>query len=281
MQTLLPLHLVDRGQGDPTLVFLHGFTTDLTDWSPQLNSLSAEFRCVAVDLPGHGKSPAEAAAFPTIESFAAVVNDTLDKLDWKSVVLVGHSLGCRIATETCLQCPDRVLGIAYVEGSMLPTSDPDLAAHRMAQAIDKAGGMEPFVSNLYQHFHVASTPQALREFVSARQPRGQLDFQRNFFVNFVRWETRASRHLAALRVPVLVLQSTVMSPQLERTSLQPGQRTLWMDEVVKNVGDATIEEVLGVGHFTPLEAPDRSTQLICDFVRRWSRASTSAASASC
>ena len=42
------------GAQDPTLIFVHGFACSLEDWDAQVNALSSQFRCVALDLPGHG-----------------------------------------------------------------------------------------------------------------------------------------------------------------------------------------------------------------------------------
>ncbi|MBT2336630.1 alpha/beta hydrolase [Variovorax paradoxus] len=269
MQNEIALHVVDRGQRDPALVFIHGFTTDLTDWNAQVETLAGEFRCVALDLPGHGDSPAAAAPVPSVEAFAKTINATLDRLQLTSAVLVGHSMGCHMATETCLQRPDRIRGIVYVDGSVQPVADPDASMQNVQQAIDKAGGMQRFVANLYQHFFVPGTPQWVRDFALARQDRIDPNYGRTLFLDYIRWATRPVRNLADLRVPVMVLQSTVLSAQLQRTSLRAGERTFWMDEIARNVPDARLETVLGVGHFSPLEAPEQISELIRDFARRF------------
>src|SRR4051794_6803101 len=50
------VNYVVRGTGDPTLIFVHGFACSLDNWEEQLRGLSPSFRCVALDLPGHGGS---------------------------------------------------------------------------------------------------------------------------------------------------------------------------------------------------------------------------------
>ena len=49
------LHVVDRGQG-PTLLFVHGWLNDASVWGGVIEELSGDFRCIAVDLRGHGQS---------------------------------------------------------------------------------------------------------------------------------------------------------------------------------------------------------------------------------
>jgi pimeloyl-ACP methyl ester carboxylesterase len=70
---------------------------------------------------------------------------------------------------------------------------------------------------------------------------------------------------AALRVPVLAIQSTTRNAQLQRTALKPGDASPWLD-YVRSKG-ARVEIVPDTGHFTQLEAPERVNQLIEEFCR--------------
>ena len=69
------IHCVDTGKSSPAIVFIHGFTCDLTDWDAQTAVLSEKYRCVAIDMPGHGHTPAEATT--TIASLAKSVISTI------------------------------------------------------------------------------------------------------------------------------------------------------------------------------------------------------------
>jgi pimeloyl-ACP methyl ester carboxylesterase len=59
------------GEGDPPLLFLHGWCGDRSFFAPQFEHFSATHRVVSVDLPGHGESKAPAAY--SIESLGADV----------------------------------------------------------------------------------------------------------------------------------------------------------------------------------------------------------------
>jgi pimeloyl-ACP methyl ester carboxylesterase len=50
------LHFSDTGTGSPTLIFVHGFGCAEDDWAAQVITLSPEFRCVTLDLPGYERS---------------------------------------------------------------------------------------------------------------------------------------------------------------------------------------------------------------------------------
>jgi pimeloyl-ACP methyl ester carboxylesterase len=83
-----------QGEGRP-LVLIHGFGAELNGWRPLVASLAPGRPILAVDLPGHGHSPAAAA--PSLEGFAAAVADTLAAEGIASADLIGHSLGAAVA----------------------------------------------------------------------------------------------------------------------------------------------------------------------------------------
>src|SRR3954471_12680510 len=83
------INYVVRGTGDPTLIFVHGFACALDDWDEQLRGLSRSFRCVALDLPGHGTSSKPTTA--SIEFLAAAVNWMKHQVAASDTILIGHS----------------------------------------------------------------------------------------------------------------------------------------------------------------------------------------------
>lgn len=260
------LHHVDRGSGAPALVFIHGFTCDASDWSAQLQDLAREFRCIAVDLPGHGASAAPTEA--SIHALSAAVNATLDALGLDDVVLTGHSMGCRIVSETYRQSPRRVRGVVYVDGSIVAAAEPDAAVQAAREMLARmtVGG---FIARLYEDFHVASTPQAVRDAVNAHLPAIDFAFAQRLWFDLVRWDaTHARARLAALAVPALVIQSTYLDASMQRASLPPGASSPWTDAVMRTTKDAQLSVIPGVGHFPQLEAPAQTNTLIREFVRR-------------
>lgn len=260
------LNLVDLGQGNPAIVFIHGFTCDLSSWKEQLPVLSGNCRCIAFDLPGHGESADSREA--SVEALARAVNEGLDALGLDNVVLVGHSMGCRVASETYSQSPNRVRGVIYVDGSMLATSDADEAMKRAVENIERVG-MARFVAQLYDGFFVDGTPAEVRDFVNAALPAVRLEFARALWPSLVRWD--AARSLAVLKtidVPVLVIQSTSMDADLKRVSLVPGDETPWTTAVSSAVKDVTVKIVENVGHFPMLETPQETNDVISGFVQR-------------
>ena len=93
----------------PALVFLHGTRMTRTQWYPQLRRLAGRYRCIAVDLPGHGRRAAEPF---TVEGAVAAVEEAIAaEVPAGRAVLVGLSLGGYVAIETAEARPERVAGL--------------------------------------------------------------------------------------------------------------------------------------------------------------------------
>jgi len=103
----------DRGHG-PALVFIHGFLNDAAVWARVIDELETDFRCVAVDLPGHGRShgtgPGTYGRDLVLDDLRAV----LDHLEIEECVLVGHSLGGYLSLALTIEDPRRVRGLGLV-----------------------------------------------------------------------------------------------------------------------------------------------------------------------
>lgn len=54
----ISLNMLEQGNGSRTLIFLHYFGGSALEWESVMNTLSGEYRCLAVDLRGHGDSEA-------------------------------------------------------------------------------------------------------------------------------------------------------------------------------------------------------------------------------
>ncbi len=95
----------------PAVLFLHGFLGSRSDWAGVADSLGDGFRCVAVDLPGHGSSVGLPGKAYTIEGAANGLVDLLDLLEVGRARLVGYSMGGRLALYLALRHPDRCAGL--------------------------------------------------------------------------------------------------------------------------------------------------------------------------
>jgi pimeloyl-ACP methyl ester carboxylesterase len=98
---------IDQGQGDQTLILIHGLGSYLPAWKKNIPELSKHYRVIAIDLPGYGKSD-KLPHSGKMTYYASVVNDFAATLGLEKVVLGGHSMGGQIAMVTALYYPERV-----------------------------------------------------------------------------------------------------------------------------------------------------------------------------
>ena len=82
----------------PALIFLHGIGGDSHSWDFQLESFSDEYRTIAWDMPGYGKS--KTISPMTFEKLSDSLLNLMDYLKIEHAHLVGHSMGGMIAQQT-------------------------------------------------------------------------------------------------------------------------------------------------------------------------------------
>jgi pimeloyl-ACP methyl ester carboxylesterase len=99
----------ERGTGVP-VVFIHGLTFSRHTWDPLLDRIAGRFRCVAVDLPGHGGSPGLPSS---LEEVGRQVHGLVADLGIARPVVVGHSYGGALASMYAATSP--VAGVVNVD----------------------------------------------------------------------------------------------------------------------------------------------------------------------
>ena len=90
------------------LVFLHGFMGNSQDFNEVIDLLSADFYCLAFDLPGHGKTHVfgDEECY-TMSATASALMELLDALNIPKCGLIGYSMGGRLALYLALNFPSR------------------------------------------------------------------------------------------------------------------------------------------------------------------------------
>jgi 4,5:9,10-diseco-3-hydroxy-5,9,17-trioxoandrosta-1(10),2-diene-4-oate hydrolase len=122
------LVLDDEGVGD-AIVCLHAIGHDASDFARLRARLRDRWRVIAIDWPGQGRSPREAAA-PSATRYATLVAGVLDALEVSSCVLVGNSIGGATAIAHAAAHPERVRGLVLENpGGLAPVDD------RLAQTV--------------------------------------------------------------------------------------------------------------------------------------------------
>jgi pimeloyl-ACP methyl ester carboxylesterase len=233
----------DRGTGFP-VVFIHGLTFSKATWRPITDLLTDRFRCVTIDLPGHGESP----GLPrSIEEVGHQVNQLVTDLGIELPVVVGHSLGAMFVTLYATRHP--VAGVVNVD----QTLDIGPIAHLVQQVGPAlrgpgfAAAFEPF----RQSIGVESLPEPLRSRTLATQT-----VQQDLVLAY--WsepllQARVDEALREITVPYLAVFGHPLSHD-ERTRLHDRLRTV------------ELEEWPDRGHMVHLMEPERFANRIARFI---------------
>ncbi len=219
----LTLHVYEAGATDaPPMFLIHGLADEADTWRHLVPPLSTQYRVIAPDLPGFGRSEKPDRPY-TVPFFQDVLLELLDTLEVQRAVLVGHSLGAVIAHALALSHRERVERLILIDGSLVARSQKiDLATmlflipglgewlyNRLRKDPQAAyRSLELYYSRL------DDLPKADREFLFQRvNERVWSDGQRRAFLsafrNLARWIPGQQRNLpsrlATLDVPTLVL----------------------------------------------------------------------------
>jgi pimeloyl-ACP methyl ester carboxylesterase len=134
------LHVHDYGGEGPQLVLLHGYGRSFADWDASAALLTVGHRVLALDLPGHGRSPGISPW--TIPAVVRHIADTLDEHGVAEAVVVGHSLGGVVAVEYARANPGRVRAAVNLDGFWWGREYP--GADRVSEALlASAGAIAP------------------------------------------------------------------------------------------------------------------------------------------
>jgi len=263
MPTLDGIHFTDSGHGTPSIVLVHGFTCDHSDWTTQISHLSQKCRVIALDLPGHGGSaPGDA----TISNFGSAVATLVHQLDLNDAVLIGHSMGCRVILEALANARDRVSGLALVDGSRMVATQSDLQS--LLTRLDPSGYRE-FAGGLFAQMFTDKSDSATRERVIDRCLGFDPEWATALFTNMARWDAEhLPMALTKNEVPLLAVQTTTIANAGNRRTLDVDEATPFTDYLKATFSNAgsRIEVLANTGHFPQFEEPERLNELIEAFV---------------
>ena len=102
----IKLYFQEKGKGTP-FVLLHGNGENGDYFKNQIDYFSNDYRVIAVDTRGHGKSPRGTAPF-TMDQFAEDLNKFLEEHQLNNIILLGFSDGANIAIKFALKYQDKI-----------------------------------------------------------------------------------------------------------------------------------------------------------------------------
>jgi pimeloyl-ACP methyl ester carboxylesterase len=232
-----------KSLGDPSaktaVVFIHGWSCDMTSWRAQAPAFDGKARMLFVDLPGHGKSDRPAVDY-TMDRFATAVDAVMRDAGIEKALLVGHSMGTPVARQFWRKYPAKTLGIAAVDGALRTYfKDPKQVDAFVARF--SGPDFEKTMSGFFESTFTPSTPEAVkvdvRRMAAAFTQPVAASAMKGMFDAAV-WTDDP------IKVPLLVL---VAKGPMWSADYFAYVRTLNPDAVIGEIPDA--------GHFVMMEKP--------------------------
>lgn len=255
------------GKGEP-LLLLHGLGASKVTWFPVLTALAEHHRVISPDLPGHGASEKPRADYSP-RFYARTVRHLLDEMGVEQPIVLGNSLGGRVALELALRSPTRVRALALLDPSV-----PGLRVRHVmgfTRVIPTEFGAVPFPlrerwmalairrlfadpTRLSDDAYAAGANEFIRIY---RDPRARMAFfsslrhivterPESFFASLRRVKHRT--------LVVFGSEDHLVPPRL-------GAR------LAQFLPNATFVVLPGVGHVPQFEAPARTLEILGDFLR--------------
>ncbi len=243
------LNLLELGEGEQTLFFLHYFGGSSRTWQPVLELLAADYRCLALDLRGWGDSDPAPEAACRVEDMAEDARQIIAALGLTRYALVGHSLGGKVAQALAADPPPGLTQLLLVAPSPLspePMSENSRASMKAAYGSEAASR-----ETLKKIACLPLSPEATGLVIAD-----------NLRASRAAWEAWADlgskQDLSALAPKILapahILSGTgdaVLSPDVQQK------------EVAARIPGASLTTVPDAGHLLPLEAPE----VVADWIR--------------
>ena len=145
------VHYEDRGNGF-SLVFLHGLCEDGFIWEKFISGLEKTYRILRPDLPGCGKSSLSLDPVSlTIDDYANVVFDILEKENINECAVIGHSMGGYSALAFAEKHPGLIKGMCLFHSSAFADDDSKKAERQKVTEFIARNGGGDFIKQLFKN----------------------------------------------------------------------------------------------------------------------------------
>lgn len=243
------LYFEEAGEGDPPMLFVHGWACNLAHLAPQALHFGSTHRVVSVDLRGHGRSDQPDQDY-TMARFADDLAALCRETDLDRPVVVGHSMGGSIALELAARHPEALRAAVLVDSAVLwPEADvasmADFIAALRTPSFREA--QQDFIANMTftPYDDVRVKERVLAEMSMCPQLVMAPSFEQLFA-----WDGAAAA--AGAKVPVLFISADSVVPDMVRfKELCPQLVT---------------GQTVGAGHFNQLLVPDQVNRMIQRFL---------------
>lgn len=244
----IPINSTTAGKG-PTLIFVHGWTCDLSSWEAQVPEFAKRYRVITLDLPGHGKSGSPKDGKFSADLFAKAVEAVRAEAGADKVVLIGHSMGAPVIRQYAHNYPNHVAGLVAVDGPLDMRAFGPVQPGQGPPEMKGAEGLKAR-EGMIRGMFVASTPEPLQKHI--------LDMMLGAP------EATANGAMAAMFDPAIRWTDPIPAPSFVVVAGSARAPDAAASKDVLPNFEAT--QLAGTGHFLMMEKPAEFNRLLTGFL---------------
>jgi pimeloyl-ACP methyl ester carboxylesterase len=247
------------GEGEPPVILLHGGMLDCTMWDEQFELLAKNHRVVRYDASAHGRSVLPPEAYWD----HADLRGLMDHLGIDRAILVGLSMGGRVAVDMALEDPERVQAVVAVSsglGGYRFVSDFHVDNRKTMIAAWKSGDFDAVVESFQREW--TDGPHRAPEEVDPETRERVRGMARNTVESVMEGRSLhppAIERLGELEQPMLVVTGELDMPGIHEIA----------DLFAEANPNAEFVRVPGVAHMVNLEAPEEFNRVLLEFLERF------------
>jgi pimeloyl-ACP methyl ester carboxylesterase len=240
------LYVKDEGAGETPIVFLHSFGGSSSHWKDQLQHLRENYRVIAFDFRGHGRSDSPGDNDYSAESLAADLAAVVDNLNLEDFVLAGHSMGGAAAIAYAGKNPQKISGLVLTgtPGKSSPEQSKQIIASLESDAYEKV--MADYTKQLLTH------------------AKPEVDISVKKGINKLSKETTLNIVKAMFQFDPLPALHRYKGPTLIIATAREDQQPTALHHQVPGVEKKIID---GTSHWIQMDKPQEFNGLLDDFLR--------------
>lgn len=243
-----------RMGGNPkgrSVVFLHGFMGEGSDWDETLAKLAPEVHYLTLDLPDHGRTVVTGPNGYSMSSCAEALVDLLVAVGFPVCDLVGYSMGGRLALYMVVHFPDRFNGVVLESASPgLKTQEQRRQRQDHDEALARRLQNEPFMHFLdYWHSQplfasLQRDPKRLAKLIARRARNNPMNLARSLCMMGLGVQPSLWPELSRVRSRLLLIAGELDSKFRQIAG-----------EMARSCPRARMRTVEGAGHNVHFERP--------------------------
>ena len=245
------LYVEEKGAGAPSLVFLHYWGGTHRTWSRVTDQLRGTYHTIAYDMRGWGQSGGAESGY-SISELANEAAALITQLKLNKYVLVGHSMGGKVAQLLASRRPEGLIGLILVApASPAPTRFPEEARQQQIHAYDNRETVLQIIAFLSHRTPEPEITEQIVEDSLSGVPAAKLA-----------WPTAAILEDISLELPQIAVPTLVLAGEHDHIdSIEQHRR-----EIVARITGAELQIIHGSGHLVPIDEPLQLASAIGDFV---------------